>query len=151
LFSKPIALGEDINKDRFDLIGEVYEEEVVTEVLEYKTGDGSNIEMNETISIVELEETEDGELEVEVIDVQPQTPLEGYYTVQLAAGDVNMSRFSNIEDPMKCKGADGIYRIIAGVFEIKDEATQYLKHLKGLGYKDAWVVKIDKNRINCVR
>ena len=160
LFSEPISLGEDIYKDRFADNVEGSEEEVMEVVVEYETGDGDDPGKGEVISIVDIEETPGGETEVEIIVVRPEieeqpekitTPVQGYYTVQIASGDINLSRFRDVEDPMKCTGIDGIYRIIAGVFESKTDANQYRDQLKSLGYKDAWVVMIDNNRINCVK
>jgi len=175
LFSEPIAFGDNINNDRFEVNEEVavIEEEVVTtEVMNFETGDDNSPEKTGTKSIVDIEETPDGEAEIEVIIVKPvneekdetaivennqpepassSAPILGYYTVQIAAGDINLSKFSNVEDPMKCTGTDGIYRIITGQFKSKSEANQYLNHIKTLGYTDAWPVMIDKNRVNCVK
>ncbi|MCD4679740.1 MAG: OmpA family protein, partial [Bacteroidales bacterium] len=71
------------------------------------------------------------------------------YTVQVGAGNLSLSKFSNLEDIKKCKGKDGITRFVTGAFQTRDEAVQYSKRVKTLGYKDAWPVKVDENRKAC--
>ncbi len=71
------------------------------------------------------------------------------YTVQVGAGNLSLSQFSNLEDIRKCTGKDGITRFVSGAFQTRDEAVVYSRKAKEMGYKDAWPVKVDENRKAC--
>lgn len=81
--------------------------------------------------------------------VKAATPKIPVYTVQVAAGNLNLSQFSNLEDIRKCTGKDGITRFLTGAFQSRAEALEHIKKVKALGYEDAWPVKVDENRKAC--
>ena len=73
------------------------------------------------------------------------------YTVQVGAGNLSLSQFSELEDIRKCTGKDGIIRFVSGAFQSRDEAVEYVKQVKVKGFKDAWPVKVDENRKTCFK
>ncbi len=74
----------------------------------------------------------------------------GMYTVQIASGkSIPKSTFKNIPNVKRCLGKDGLYRFTVGEFQTMQEANVLKNQLKTQGYPDAFVTKIDDNRINC--
>ncbi len=74
----------------------------------------------------------------------------GMYTVQIAAGkSIPKSMFQNVQNVKRCLGKDGLYRFTVGEFNTMQEAAVLKNQLKNQGYPDAFVAKIDENRVNC--
>ena len=67
------------------------------------------------------------------------------YTVQLGAMrfPVYLSHFENIDDVMEFRMKDKIFRYTTGQFS-GDIAEEELAKIKALGYKDAYLVELDK-------
>lgn len=74
----------------------------------------------------------------------------GMYTVQIAAGkSIPKSMFQNVQNVKRCLGKDRLYRFTVGEFNTMQEAAVLKNQLKNQGYPDAFVAKIDENRVNC--
>jgi outer membrane protein OmpA-like peptidoglycan-associated protein/tetratricopeptide (TPR) repeat protein len=74
----------------------------------------------------------------------------GMYTVQIAAGkSISKSVFKGVPNVKRCLGKDGLYRFTVGEFSTRQEADVLKNQLKSQGYPEAWVVKIDENRVDC--
>lgn len=72
------------------------------------------------------------------------------YTVQIAAGkSISKSVFKGVPNVKRCLGKDGLYRFTVGEFSTRQEADVLKNQLKSQGYPEAWVVKIDENRVDC--
>jgi len=71
------------------------------------------------------------------------------YTVQVGTGKPGSEMLKKLPNLKVCKGADGLTRLITGVFYNRKEAGEYCKSLVQMGIKDAFVAPIDKNRIDC--
>lgn len=68
------------------------------------------------------------------------------YTVQLAAGPEPMSKFNDVADVVRYMGKDGIIRVTTGRFADRENARAHWKRIVSMGYKDAWIAPLDKNR-----
>ncbi len=70
-----------------------------------------------------------------------ETPTEGTFTVQIMAllVPVKEERFSNITGLSIVQGDDGYYRYFVGSAETRAEASEIQRQLKAMGYKDAFI------------
>jgi outer membrane protein OmpA-like peptidoglycan-associated protein len=75
----------------------------------------------------------------------------GKYTVQIAAGTQLTRKLKAVEGLYQCVGKDGISRFLVGVFDNVNDAVPLRNKMRNDGFADAWVVKIDENRSNCLQ
>ncbi len=76
-----------------------------------------------------------------LVNMKPEEPSEGSWTIQFAASksSVSLKKFKGLEPVFEFKGKDGFYRYTFGNFPNKDAATAKLPFVKGKGYSQAFV------------
>ena len=67
------------------------------------------------------------------------------YTIQLMAMNnyLDGSHFSNLDEVMCIRGADGLYRYSYGLFSSRDEAESEAGRLREIGYGDLFIRQVD--------
>ena len=91
-----------------------------------------------------IKNTEAEKIKIEMFqEEEKNSKLNLNYVVQLGAGNINSNYFSKVKDVKVVKSNGGVNRYIVGLFNTKDEATDFKEKMVQLGYTEAIIRTID--------
>lgn len=127
-----IIIAEKIKRQ---LISSGYNDEMININSFYETLE------NEIIASIYSEGETISELNPNISKSDYYSNTDGYFTIQVGAfkSNINMNSFKNLENINIFYGNDKFARVTVGSFETEKDAEEYLKDIKKLGYKQAFV------------